>query len=162
MKSHNQPTRRLHPSWLIQMFSIFLLPTLPSNTLKEQSYHHKGEKGNVWKHKWNHLPSPRHITWQQSQTGLTALERRGVSTVEYHTWILKCMCRCKGSKTGQKVRTVLKSKKKKNCGTHLTLCTKINLRGIININQRRQWHPTPVLLPRKSRGRRSLVGCSPC
>ena len=28
-------------------------------------------------------------------------------------------------------------------------------------NQRRQWHPTPVLLPGKSHGRRSLVGCSP-
>ena len=27
--------------------------------------------------------------------------------------------------------------------------------------QRRQWHPTPVLLPGKSRGRRSPVGCSP-
>ena len=27
--------------------------------------------------------------------------------------------------------------------------------------QRRQWHPTPVLLPGKSRGWRSLVGCSP-
>ena len=27
--------------------------------------------------------------------------------------------------------------------------------------RRRQWHPTPVLLPRKSHGRRSLVGCSP-
>ena len=27
--------------------------------------------------------------------------------------------------------------------------------------QRRQWQPTPVLLPRKSHGRRSLVGCSP-
>ena len=25
----------------------------------------------------------------------------------------------------------------------------------------RQWHPTPVPLPRKSHGRRSLVGCSP-
>ena len=29
------------------------------------------------------------------------------------------------------------------------------------IYRRRQWHPTPVLLPRKSHGRRSLVGCSP-
>ena len=29
------------------------------------------------------------------------------------------------------------------------------------IDGRRQWHPTPVLLPRKSHGRRSLVGCSP-
>jgi len=27
--------------------------------------------------------------------------------------------------------------------------------------QRRQWHPTPVLLPGKSHGRRSLVGCRP-
>ena len=26
---------------------------------------------------------------------------------------------------------------------------------------RRQWHPIPVLLPGKSRGQRSLVGCSP-
>ena len=34
---------------------------------------------------------------------------------------------------------------------------------INNTNQywRRQWHPTPVLLPGKSHGRRSLVGCSP-
>ena len=28
-------------------------------------------------------------------------------------------------------------------------------------SQRRQWHPTPVLLPGKSHGQRSLVGCSP-
>ena len=27
--------------------------------------------------------------------------------------------------------------------------------------QRRQWHRTPVLLPRESHGRRSLEGCSP-
>ena len=26
--------------------------------------------------------------------------------------------------------------------------------------QRRQWQPSPVLLPRKSHGRRSLIGCS--
>ena len=31
-----------------------------------------------------------------------------------------------------------------------------------NINiQRRQWQPTPVLLPGKSHGQRNLVGCSP-
>ena len=29
------------------------------------------------------------------------------------------------------------------------------------IYQRRQWHPTPVLLPGKSHGQRSLEGCSP-
>ena len=28
-------------------------------------------------------------------------------------------------------------------------------------NRRRQWHPTPGLLPGKSHGRKSLVGCSP-
>ena len=27
--------------------------------------------------------------------------------------------------------------------------------------RRRQWHPTPVLMPGKSHGQRSLVGCSP-
>ena len=32
---------------------------------------------------------------------------------------------------------------------------------IWNLFRRRQWHPTPVLLPGKSHGRRSLVGCSP-
>ena len=30
-----------------------------------------------------------------------------------------------------------------------------------SLSQRRRWHPTPVLLPGKSHGRRSLVGCSP-
>ena len=30
-----------------------------------------------------------------------------------------------------------------------------------SVNRRRQWHPTPVLLPGESHGRRSLVGCSP-
>ena len=34
----------------------------------------------------------------------------------------------------------------------------INLKLSSNV---RQWHPTPVLLPGKSHGRRSLVGCSP-
>ena len=31
----------------------------------------------------------------------------------------------------------------------------------IQENYRRQWHPTPVLLPGKSHGQRSLVRCSP-
>ena len=35
--------------------------------------------------------------------------------------------------------------------------TNIDLLGLL----RRQWHPTPVLLPGKSHGQRSLVGCSP-
>ena len=31
----------------------------------------------------------------------------------------------------------------------------------IHMSQRKQWQPTPVLLPGKSHGWRSLVGCSP-
>ena len=33
--------------------------------------------------------------------------------------------------------------------------------NLMTICWRRQWHPTPVLLPGKSHGRRSLVGCCP-
>ena len=33
--------------------------------------------------------------------------------------------------------------------------------GPRDYHRRRQWHPTPVLLPGKSHGHRSLVGCSP-
>ena len=32
---------------------------------------------------------------------------------------------------------------------------------LIMLTQRRQWRPTPVLLPGKSHGQRSLVGCTP-
>ena len=32
----------------------------------------------------------------------------------------------------------------------------------MSIWRRRQWHPTPVLLPGESHGWKSLVGCSPC
>ena len=31
----------------------------------------------------------------------------------------------------------------------------------LKVSRRRQWYPTPVLLPGKSHGRRNLVGCSP-
>ena len=36
-----------------------------------------------------------------------------------------------------------------------------NWNKVHNTCRRRQWHPTPVLLPGKSHGLRSLVGCSP-
>ena len=36
-----------------------------------------------------------------------------------------------------------------------------NLCDYMKVFRRRQWHPTPVLLPGKSHGWRSLVGCSP-
>ena len=58
------------------------------------------------------------------------------------------------------------------CRTDITVVIISQMRKLIqkNVNwiaqdytagRRRQWHPTPVLLPGKSHGRRSLVGCSP-
>ena len=49
---------------------------------------------------------------------------------------------------------VLKYKMSKKFG-------KLNIWLASLLIRRRQWHPTPVLLPGKSHGRRSLVGCSP-
>ena len=48
-------------------------------------------------------------------------------------------------------------------GKHLSLEVMIILPLMVAsmMSWRRQWHPTPVLLPGKSHGRRSLVGCSP-
>ena len=43
---------------------------------------------------------------------------------------------------------------------HNTICWKDYAFPIVYF-RRRQWHPTPVLLPRKSHGWRSLVACSP-
>ena len=39
--------------------------------------------------------------------------------------------------------------------------SRLDLAVIRRSDRRRQWHPTPVLLPGKSHGQRSLVGCSP-
>ena len=44
---------------------------------------------------------------------------------------------------------------------HRVTKTQTQLKRLSMHARRRQWHPTPVLLPRKSHGQRSLVGCSP-
>ena len=45
---------------------------------------------------------------------------------------------------------------------HDTILTwTVNLDTPNPLTRRRQWHPSPVLLPGKSHGQRSLVGCSP-
>ena len=44
---------------------------------------------------------------------------------------------------------------------HLSVLLYVLLGVTALLNWRRQWQPTPVLLPGKSHGRRSLVGCSP-
>ena len=43
----------------------------------------------------------------------------------------------------------------------LALCFWLTLQSAMGLARRRQWQPTPVLLPGKSHGWRSLVGCSP-
>ena len=45
--------------------------------------------------------------------------------------------------------------------THSSIFATPHKNGLKEIFQRRQWHPTPVLLPGKSHGQRSLVSCSP-
>ena len=42
-----------------------------------------------------------------------------------------------------------------------SLCLCFNFAMTQNFSWRRQWQPTPVLLPGKSDGRKSLEGCSP-
>ena len=44
---------------------------------------------------------------------------------------------------------------------HFGVCFSYSFNTVLGSSRRRQWHPTPVLLPGKSHGRRSLVGCSP-
>ena len=39
--------------------------------------------------------------------------------------------------------------------------SKFHIYALVYCTGERQWHPTPVLLPGNSHGRRSLVGCSP-
>ena len=47
--------------------------------------------------------------------------------------------------------------------TERVVCTSVFTAALFTIartwKQRRQWHPTPALLPGKSHGQRSLVGC---
>ena len=45
--------------------------------------------------------------------------------------------------------------------TKLDMTERLNWTELILARQRRQWQPTSVLLPGKSHGRGSLVGCSP-
>ena len=50
---------------------------------------------------------------------------------------------------------------KLSCLSHFDRCFTCIYSFINYLIQRRQWHPTPVLLPGKSHGWRSLVDCSP-
>ena len=60
-----------------------------------------------------------------------------------------------------------KERQCKECSNYCTIALISHASNImlkilqVRLQQRRQWQPTPVLLPGKSHGRRSLVGCSP-
>ena len=55
-----------------------------------------------------------------------------------------------------------KEKHVSNSGQSSPWCVVPRYKYLLDIKDgRRQWHPTPVLLPGKSHGWRSLVGCSP-
>ena len=57
-----------------------------------------------------------------------------------------------------KLREIVKDRESLVC---YTSWSRKELDTTEELNWRRQWHPTPVLLPGKSHGWRSLVGCSP-
>ena len=61
----------------------------------------------------------------------------------------------------QAIGISFKKKEKKNLLKAQEIFTECIFNTIKHTQRRRQWHPTPVLLPGKSHGRRSLVGCSP-
>ena len=60
-----------------------------------------------------------------------------------------CHVRIPGEKNGRRKHEVGGTKKYGNFYNNITN------------HRRRQWHPTPVLLPGKAHGQKSLVGCSP-
>jgi len=65
----------------------------------------------------------------------------------------------KGAGGDQETREEVRSCKSK---VHQEVAKTLDIHTYIYILPgRRQWHPTPVLLPGKSHGRRSLGGCSP-
>ena len=64
--------------------------------------------------------------------------------------------RCKDHKS-----TLGKAEQKDKNSTNSSLIWQVDMSHRNSYHWRRQWHPTPVLLPGKSHGQRSLVGCSP-
>ena len=80
---------------------------------------------------------------------------------------------CVGSLLLHRLSLVVVSRLLSRCSVQASQCTAFSCRGALILRhagfsscssralEHRRWHPTPVLLPGKSHGRRSLVGCSP-
>jgi len=71
----------------------------------------------------------------------------GVSKAQFSSSLRK-----KGRRKGERDRSTERRKDQRKEGRQLELGSH---------SWRRRWHPTPVLLPGKSHGRRSLLGCGP-
>ena len=95
-------------------------------------------------------------------TSFTSKVTRGVSKALDITYYLHCAWRPQSSGKVERVNQFLKSVIKK-ITQETTLGQKEALPTALLCTHigRRQWHPTPVLLPGKSQGWRSLVGSSP-
>ena len=91
--------------------------------------------------------------WQPSPVFLPGKSHGQRSLADYSPWGHTCVCAfmCIHTHKHSLLLWVIRG------------CYKCRHPLLLNIvlHQRRQWHPTPVLLPGKSHGQRSLVGCSP-
>ena len=69
----------------------------------------------------------------------------------------KTKARCQFGNKAIKIKLTNTLKEKRESKERKNRYAKLNKENL----RRRQWHPTPVLLPGKSHGWRSLMGCSP-
>ena len=75
---------------------------------------------------------------------------KGIRKIIFHTYMLYC----------SSAKSYLTPWDAMNCSTQASLFFTIfqSLLKLMSIVEK-EWQPTPVLLPRESRGQRSLVGC---
>ena len=77
-----------------------------------------------------------------------------------HTWNMEhCVLYIVGCRFAEFAFSYFRLFQEKRKVVHSRPCQ--NLKWSQHFPRRRRWHPTPVLLPGKSHGWRSLVGCSP-
>ena len=85
-----------------------------------------------------------------------------MQTMEYYSAIKFVFTICSNmGHLGQHYPKWSKSKRERQILYAITYMWNLKIQQTSEQNQRRQWHPTPVLLPGESHGQRSLVGCSP-
>ena len=84
---------------------------------------------------------------------LSQIQNRNFGTQKYEQWIIAVQKACMVFQMPDKDEESRICKALFLYTSHLRVCS--------FFGWRRQWHPTPVLLPGKSHGQRSLVGCSP-